>query len=121
MIYHKMLYWLDVNRIHFLFQGHPKVVEKLKILLKKWSEEVFKNDPELSLIPSLYNSLKAEKGEFPSEPVSLVFYHMFFALVIHIIFKKHSSKKSKLLVVQFLEQSCNFEKKIPLFDKIFTF
>ncbi|GIY05255.1 signal transducing adapter molecule 1 [Caerostris extrusa] len=43
-----------------LSKGHAKCVEKLKELLKKWTEEEFKNDPELSLIPSLYHSIKTE-------------------------------------------------------------
>nr|XP_042901326.1 signal transducing adapter molecule 1 isoform X2 [Parasteatoda tepidariorum] len=60
----------EVKRL--LNKGHPKVVEKLKLLLKKWSCEDFKSDPQLSLIPSLYNSLKSEKVDFPATeaPVS---------------------------------------------------
>ncbi|XP_035208281.1 signal transducing adapter molecule 1-like [Stegodyphus dumicola] len=49
-----------------LHKGHPRVIEKLKGLLKKWSEEDFKNDSQLSLIPSLYNSLKSERSDFSS-------------------------------------------------------
>ncbi|XP_077990717.1 signal transducing adapter molecule 2-like [Glandiceps talaboti] len=44
-------------------KGHPKVADKLKCLIKDWAEE-FKNDPQLNLIPSLYNSLKAEGASF---------------------------------------------------------
>ncbi|GBL96524.1 Signal transducing adapter molecule 1 [Araneus ventricosus] len=41
--------------------GHAKCIEKLKEILKRWTEEEFKkNDPELSLIPSLYKSVKTE-------------------------------------------------------------
>ncbi|XP_013783066.1 signal transducing adapter molecule 1-like [Limulus polyphemus] len=47
-----------------LGKAHPKVVEKLKQLIKKWAEEEFKSDPQLSLIPSLYNKLKTEGMEF---------------------------------------------------------
>ncbi|CAL1287310.1 unnamed protein product [Larinioides sclopetarius] len=43
-----------------LNKGHAKCVEKLKEMLKRWTEEEFKNDPELSLIPSLYNNIKSE-------------------------------------------------------------
>ncbi|PRD24528.1 UNVERIFIED_CONTAM: Stam [Trichonephila clavipes] len=46
------------NNYKYSFWGHIKCVQKLKGLLKKWSEEDFRNDPELSLIPSLYNSIK---------------------------------------------------------------
>ncbi|KAG8186460.1 hypothetical protein JTE90_009219 [Oedothorax gibbosus] len=52
-----------------LQKGHPKVVEKLKGLLKKWTEEDFKSDPELSLIPSLYNSMKSELSPEASSQV----------------------------------------------------
>ncbi|RWS06945.1 signal transducing adapter molecule 1-like protein [Dinothrombium tinctorium] len=57
----------EVRKI--LSKGHPKVAEKLKQLIKKWAEQEFKNDPQLSLIPSLYNKLKSEGVEFStSEP-----------------------------------------------------
>ena len=50
----------------------PKIVEKLKALLKKWAEGDFKTDPQLNLIPSLYNKLKSEGIDFSvvSETVS---------------------------------------------------
>lgn len=64
---------LEVNSRDFeteikklLSKGHPKVADKLKSLIKKWAEEDFKNDPQLSLIPSLYNSLKSEGIDFSS-------------------------------------------------------
>ncbi|XP_050431727.1 signal transducing adapter molecule 1 [Adelges cooleyi] len=41
-----------------------KVAEKLKSVLKKWAENEFKNDPQLSLIPSLYSKLKQEGIDF---------------------------------------------------------
>ncbi|KAK2168749.1 hypothetical protein LSH36_14g01005 [Paralvinella palmiformis] len=50
-----------------LSKGHPKVVQKLKQLIKKWSENEFKSDPALDLIPSLYNSLKSEGHSFVSD------------------------------------------------------
>lgn len=49
-----------------LSKGHPKVSEKLRNLVKKWAEQEFKSDPQLSLIPSLYNKMKAEGVEFVS-------------------------------------------------------
>lgn len=47
-------------------RGHPKVAEKLKGLMKEWAVS-FKDDPQLSLIPTLYKELKAEGIDFPSE------------------------------------------------------
>ena len=44
----------------------PKIAEKLKLLLKKWAEGDFKSDPQLSLIPSLYNKLRSEGVDFSS-------------------------------------------------------
>ncbi|XP_029170259.1 signal transducing adapter molecule 1 isoform X1 [Nylanderia fulva] len=44
----------------------PKIVEKIKVLLKKWVEGDFKTDPQLNLIPSLYNKLKSEGHDFSS-------------------------------------------------------
>lgn len=43
---------------------HQKVEEKLRLLLKKWAEGDFKSDPQLSLIPSLYNNLKLAGFDF---------------------------------------------------------
>lgn len=54
----------------FLENGHPKVVLKFKLMLKKWAENEFKSDPELSFIPSFYSQLKKEGYDFtdPSKP-----------------------------------------------------
>jgi signal transducing adaptor molecule len=53
-----------------LSKSHPKVCEKLRLLIKKWAQTEFKNDPQLSLIPALYNKLKSEGMDFSSsEPV----------------------------------------------------
>lgn len=41
-------------------------MEKIKALLKKWVEGDFKTDPQLNLIPSLYNKLKSEGHDFSS-------------------------------------------------------
>lgn len=56
----------EIKRI--LKKGHPKVVEKMQLLLKEWSENIFKNDPEFGLIPSLYSSLRNKNGNFLNEP-----------------------------------------------------
>jgi len=50
-----------------LTKSHPKVVEKLKLMLKKWSEGEFSKDPAYSLIPALFASLKREGMDFSSE------------------------------------------------------
>ncbi|XP_011166949.1 signal transducing adapter molecule 1 isoform X2 [Solenopsis invicta] len=48
--------------------NHPqsKIVDKIKALLKKWVEGDFKTDPQLNLIPSLYNKLRSEGHDFSS-------------------------------------------------------
>lgn len=46
--------------------NHPKVIDKLKQVLKKWAEGDFKNDPQLNLIPSLYSKLRQEGVDFSS-------------------------------------------------------
>ena len=43
-----------------------QVQEKLKAMLKKWAEGEFKGDPQLNLIPSLYNNLRREGADFSS-------------------------------------------------------
>ena len=64
-----------------LSKSHPKIVEKLKSMLKRWAEGEFSKDSQYSLIPSLYNNLKKEgmdfsggecqpkKKELPSDPM----------------------------------------------------
>ena len=49
-----------------LGRTQPKVQEKLRGLLKTWAEGEFKNDSQLSLIPSLYMALKKEGMDFSS-------------------------------------------------------
>ncbi|XP_031846378.1 signal transducing adaptor molecule [Nomia melanderi] len=44
--------------------SQPKIAERMKGLLKKWAEGDFKTDPQLNLIPSLYNKLKNEGYDF---------------------------------------------------------
>jgi len=51
-------------------KAHPKIVEKLKEVLKKWAEGEFSRDPSLSLIPSLYASLKKDGIDFSGSPGS---------------------------------------------------
>jgi len=50
-----------------LTKSHPKVVEKLKLMLKKWSDGEFSKDPAYSLIPALFASLRREGMDFSSE------------------------------------------------------
>ena len=50
-----------------LTKSHPKVVEKLKNMLRKWAEGEFSKDPQYSLIPSLYAGLRREGLDFSSE------------------------------------------------------
>ncbi|XP_043279608.1 signal transducing adapter molecule 1 isoform X2 [Venturia canescens] len=45
-------------------RSQQKIVDKLKALLKKWAEGDFKSDPQLNLIPTLYNKLKSEGIDF---------------------------------------------------------
>ncbi|RUS71864.1 hypothetical protein EGW08_020373 [Elysia chlorotica] len=46
-------------------KAHPKVAQKLKLLIKAWADMAeFKDDPSLNLIPSLYESLKKEGHDF---------------------------------------------------------
>ncbi|KAM7292674.1 signal transducing adapter molecule 1 isoform X1 [Ixodes scapularis] len=47
-----------------LSKGHPRVVEKMKGLLRKWAQEDFAKDPQLSLIPSLYSKLRGDGVDF---------------------------------------------------------
>jgi len=47
-----------------LSKSHPKIVEKLKSMLKRWAEGEFSKDSQYSLIPSLYNNLKKEGMDF---------------------------------------------------------
>ncbi|XP_053666739.1 signal transducing adapter molecule 1 [Anopheles marshallii] len=50
-----------------LQKSQPKVNTKLKLTLKRWAEDVFKSDPQLDLIPSLYKKLREEGHDF-SDP-----------------------------------------------------
>ncbi|XP_040170571.1 signal transducing adapter molecule 2 isoform X1 [Anopheles arabiensis] len=47
-----------------LQKSQPKVTTKLKLTLKRWAEDVFKSDPQLDLIPSLYRKLRDEGHDF---------------------------------------------------------
>lgn len=53
------------NEFRRLLTQQPQPIPmKLKLVLKKWSENEFKNDQELNLIPSLYEKLKQEGNDF---------------------------------------------------------
>ncbi|XP_057652074.1 signal transducing adapter molecule 2 [Diorhabda carinulata] len=45
-------------------KGHPTVAKKLRESLKKWAENEFKSDPQLSLIPTLLNKLRKNGLDF---------------------------------------------------------
>ncbi|KAJ8965306.1 hypothetical protein NQ317_018802 [Molorchus minor] len=45
--------------------AHPTVARKLRESLKRWSENEFKTDMQLNLIPSLYSKLKSSGYDFP--------------------------------------------------------
>lgn len=50
-------------------KSHHRVSDKMKELLQQWAEGDFKTDPQLSLIPSFYQRLRAENVDFtPREP-----------------------------------------------------
>jgi len=53
-----------------LEKGHIKVTERFRLMIKKWSENEFKTDPELNFIPAFYAQLKKEGHDFtdPSKP-----------------------------------------------------
>lgn len=53
-----------------LEKGHPKVVERFKLMIKKWSENEFKSAVELTMIPSFYAQLVKEGYDFtdPTKP-----------------------------------------------------
>lgn len=45
----------------------PTIAQKMRVSLKKWAENEFKNDSELNLIPTLYTKLKAEGFDFSDQ------------------------------------------------------
>uniref|UniRef100_A0A182IIY0 Uncharacterized protein n=1 Tax=Anopheles atroparvus TaxID=41427 RepID=A0A182IIY0_ANOAO len=53
-----------------LQKSQPKVNTKLKLTLKQWAEKVFKSDPQLDLIPSLYKKLREEGHDFSDPSVT---------------------------------------------------
>ncbi|CAG9768700.1 unnamed protein product [Ceutorhynchus assimilis] len=55
----------DFNRL--MTKGHPHVAKKLRDSLKRWSENEFKSDGQLSLIPSLYHKLRGSYDFSSSE------------------------------------------------------
>ncbi|CAH0557670.1 unnamed protein product [Brassicogethes aeneus] len=52
--------------VRIVSKGNTPVARKLKESLKKWAENEFKSDPQLSLIPSLYSKLRSSGHDFSS-------------------------------------------------------
>lgn len=50
--------------IKLMTKAHPTVAKKLRESLKKWSENEFKSDPQLNLIPTLLSKLKTQGLDF---------------------------------------------------------
>ncbi|CAL8143825.1 unnamed protein product [Orchesella dallaii] len=55
-----------------LLQKHQEktIRDKMLSCLQKWAENEFKSDPQLDLIPTLYNSLRGRGYDFPSDSPS---------------------------------------------------
>ncbi|XP_053693097.1 signal transducing adapter molecule 2 [Sabethes cyaneus] len=53
-----------------LAKSQSKVNMRLKLCLKKWAESEFKSDPQLNLIPSLYQKLRSEGHDFSDPSVT---------------------------------------------------
>lgn len=51
---------------------HLCTFQKLKLSLKKWAESEFKSEPQLNLIPSLYQKLKEEGHDFTDNTTAQV-------------------------------------------------
>lgn len=45
-------------------KSQPSVAQKMRVSLKKWADNEFKTDPQLNLIPTLYQKLKSEGADF---------------------------------------------------------
>ncbi|XP_058453908.1 signal transducing adapter molecule 1-like [Malaya genurostris] len=53
-----------------LQKSQSKVNTRLKLCLKKWAESEFKSDPQLNLIPTLYQKLRSEGQDFSDPSVT---------------------------------------------------
>lgn len=89
--------------------SQPKIAEKMKGLLKKWAEGDFKSDPQLNLIPSLYNKLRNEGHKFTSvsDMVSFSISKFIYKSCIYCItyISKHTTR---LLIKLSLPRLCYF-------------
>lgn len=50
--------------LKLMARATPPIALKMRLSLKKWAENEFKNDSQLNLIPSLYQKLKADGLDF---------------------------------------------------------
>lgn len=65
-------------------KAHPTVAKKLRESLKKWSENEFKSDPQLNLIPTLLSKLKTQGLDFSiADTVSIDTFIMFIKATLH--------------------------------------
>ncbi|XP_046401767.1 signal transducing adapter molecule 1 isoform X2 [Ischnura elegans] len=55
----------EFRRLIGKWRSTPRVSDSLRRLLRSWAEGEFRSDPQLNLIPSLYNRLLKEGHEFP--------------------------------------------------------
>ena len=79
-------------------RAHPKVADKLKELIKDWAHTEFKEDPSLSLIPSLYQVRPIGLGKRPSIDHSVFFVCIYFPGSLMPVFIEHILKSCKIFV-----------------------
>ena len=91
-------------------------------MLKKWSEGEFKGDPQLNLIPSLYNHLRREGVDFSTSDQVRVFLKQSFTLIgrsltLHVILANGPSMV-KLLALYLDSEHIDASKHLHAHSKI---